>query len=146
MDERRPASPHLHSRHRKHGTARARVWIVLVFLGLAATYAVLVWKTPQFIFNRRMMVPAFILMNLWNFTLLLGVWTRQGWARYLTVGLWLLLSAVVGVITPNIIAHFPPMMKLLVIEAGLFGGAHIVATTVLLASPDVKRLMTRALD
>ncbi len=123
-----------------------RLLIALIFLGLAAVHAEMVFKIPSVVIERNKLIAIFFVINLWNFTLSAGTWNRQSWARAGFITLVFVEIAVAALGAPAVLALHPSILRDLEVQTAIFIGSHFVAALILLNSVDIKRITSRSFD
>ena len=131
---------------RRHGNSRrARVCLAVLFVVFASLQIVMYLHVEPSRTHLPRFMSALINDAIWTTALMLGVWLRQKWARYILIAFQLL--SVFGVVLASCDLLEPGMMVKdstamgLVVAAGL---AHAVCAWLLICSRDFKRLTSHS--
>ena len=134
-----------HSRRRrsKASVTRGRWWVVGIFLALRGADAVMLLGTPAG--NRTPLYVAVFNTAVWTTVLLIGIWRRMNWARYILCGL-LILGLIANLVT---IATLIQDKSGGAGTSGLFAIVSVIYLGVvgcLIYSPSIRRLTDRSRD
>ena len=132
-----PRPPPRPRRHHHHGKAsRARIGLVVVFVLFRLLDFMALYGVPEEL--NRPVISSVITGSIWSTALLLGVWLRKSWARFILIALVGLATIGLIILFP-ILADYPAMTPTLVCE--LLVNAGVFAWLTL--SRDVRRLVSR---
>jgi hypothetical protein len=113
------------------------MWVVVIFAVLGGLNGLGYLVGAQF--DRRDVLAMALVSFLWTTVLLIGVWRRQNWCRYILAALLILSILISIVLFPEIlpVARVIPILGALFVMQGII---HSVVAWALLASPDIRRL------
>jgi hypothetical protein len=123
--------------HYRGRADRGRMWVVVIFAVLGGLNGLGYLVGAQF--DRRDVLAMALVSFLWTTVLLIGVWRRQNWCRYILAALLILSILISIVLFPEIlpVARVIPILGALFVMQGII---HSVVAWALLASPDIRRL------
>ena len=137
---------HHRRRRRSHPSResdfRGRLWLILIFLALRGIEVFMYLAVPAR--NNSQLLGSMLSTVIWTTALLIGIWYRQNWCRYILIVLLLLTVVVFMILVPEGMVIFGDDMLLV-----LFGGlalAYAAIAWVLISSRDIRRLTNRTDD
>src|SRR5687768_14387418 len=143
---------HRHRRRRtgrKYGSShfrKGRVVLVAVFFALRAVDVLiyLLARAEPAGFDRARLVSFLVCLALWTTSLLVGMWLRQAWARYLMIAFVFLSGLVELLWLPSAFFEVPgPILQPILTAIGVIHAGILYA---LIGIPAVRRLTSQAYD
>jgi hypothetical protein len=118
---------------------RGKLWLIFIFLALRSIEVFMYLLVPTE--NNTRVLASLINTVIWTTALLIGIWYRQNWCRYVLIAMLILTVVTFMIIVPEAVVLLDDDMLFV-----LFGGialAYAAMVWVLISSPDIRRLTDR---
>jgi hypothetical protein len=121
----------------REAVQRGRMWVIIIFLSQRLTDFLLYWFTEPSDHPR--MVGALLNSAAWTTAMLIGIWCRKNWARYVLATLMVLGVLIAFIFVPSALAEVSirePIVQVMVL-CGVVNGLTVWC---LVGVPAVRRL------
>jgi len=121
-----------------------RIWLVLTFGALLVTYYAAVRYLPPNKVNHTWLKVGCGIAVLWESLLVIGIWMRHNWARFILIFLLTVTVLVFAVVVPVLHLQRPRNPKPFMDKVEACVAVHVAALAMLLACKPIKKLTNRS--
>ena len=128
-------------KHRPGGSATAgKLWLIAIFCAMRASDFLIYFETAPG--PKNPLIGSLITSGIWNAVLLVAIWQRQNWARYVLIAFQFLGVIGASILVPVSVEELPgdnPIIMVMIV----MGVLHATIAWCLISSPGIRKLTNR---